>query len=185
MKEKASYSEGEEVDSCHLKSVKTAWRIIGIIVHNNNDEHDWSCFRISVLILEILIFPSVLSSSSALSPSLPEIAMSMCSPSFIVLECQGFPRCLARTDCCGSILCVFSKQGIPRVFVSFMEVIVCLWQSLLCCMIEALSEIRFILCFKVKVYLSSELRDRSSWDQIPLNLEEKEIESNFKIILSF
>lgn len=92
-KKKQAITE-EEWDSLHLKSVKAACGVIRIIVHNNNDDHDWSCFRILVLILQNLIFPSVQpsSSSSPLHPSIPEIVVIMCSTPFIPLECQGFSK---------------------------------------------------------------------------------------------
>lgn len=93
-KQKQAITE-EEWDSLPLKSVKAACGVIRIIVHNNNDDHDWSCFRILVLILQNLIFPSVhlSSSSSPFCPfQNPEIVVIMCSTPFIPPECQGFPK---------------------------------------------------------------------------------------------
>lgn len=71
MKEKQARTE-EEWDSLHLKPVKAAHGGIRIIVHNNNHYHDWSCFRILVLILQNLIFPSV-------HPSLPPLSFLLLS----------------------------------------------------------------------------------------------------------
>lgn len=94
----------KEWDSLHLKSVKAACGVIRIIVHNNDDDHDWSCLRILVLILQNLIFPSVhlSSSSSPVYPfQNPEIVVIMCSTPSIPPECQGFPK----LPCKGRLLC--------------------------------------------------------------------------------
>lgn len=162
-KKKQAITE-EEWDSLPLKPVKAACGVIRIIVHNNIDDHDWSCCRIFVLILQNLIFPFVRPSSSS-SPFCPfqnpEIVVIMCSTPLYHQRVRVFPSCLARTDCVRSILSVSGKHELHECAGSSIKVLCVSGESALC-RIEALLEIHFLLCFKVKVYLSPELRNRSS-----------------------